>query len=104
MNGSRGFWRNMARNSIRPRELSKQFPKPFGILSDVGINLRVRTLKIAIRHDPGAAMSWAYDIHHVEIVVDDHAVEVGVDKIQPRSSAPVSEEPRFDVGKRKWSF
>ncbi len=42
-------------------------------------------------------MARAGDVDHVEIVLSDHPVEVGVDEVEPRRGSPMAQQPRFDV-------
>ena len=37
------------------------------------------------------------NVNHVQIVLFDHASEVRIDKVQPGSGSPVTQQPGFDV-------
>src|SRR5580658_2978908 len=87
----------MAGNAARKGELPEEFSQPIRIAADIGINLGIRPLKICIRHHSRTAMSWPAHKDHVEITRFDDAVKMGVDKVKPRSGAPVTEEAWLDV-------
>ena len=46
---------------------------------------------------PWTAVARARDVDHVQIVLLDDAVQMGVDEVQPRRRAPVAEQARLDV-------
>jgi hypothetical protein len=42
-------------------------------------------------------MTGSHHIDHVQIVLDDQAVEMDVDEVEAGGGPPVAEEPRLDV-------
>ncbi len=66
---SRAFPARHGWGSIRPEKPSKQATQPTRAAFDRGIAFGVRALQIGLRDQPGAAVAWADDIDHVEIVL-----------------------------------
>jgi len=63
---------------------------------------RTPTLMVAGVHDKQVAPERVVnDVDRAEVVPCDHAVEVGVDEVQPGRRAPVAEQPRLDVLERE---
>ena len=81
----------------REAELLEKLPHPVFILADVRIDLAIRPLEVCVRDDPRPAMSWADDVHHVQVVLLDDPVQVRVDEVQARCRAPVSQQAWLDV-------
>src|SRR5690242_17937945 len=71
MNRTRSFRGDMTWNAIGPRELPEKQSQPLSAALDIRIGLRIGTFEVAMRHESGAAMPWAYDIDHVQIVLFD---------------------------------
>ena len=97
MDRARCLGRHMTGDPARERELAKQPAHPVDIAADRWIDLAVGALEIGVSHDPGAAVARADDIDRVEVPVPDHAIHMGVDEVQPRCGAPMTEQPRLDV-------
>ena len=77
--------------------MSKQPPKAPSVFRDFRIDLRIGSLEIDVGHDRRAAMTGAREIDHVDILLDDHAIQVRVDETEARRRSPVSEKSRLDV-------
>src|SRR5205823_1865823 len=97
MNGTRRFWRRMARNSTWERKLPKKTAHSLSVLRDRRIDFAVGPFKIRIGHHPGTAMPGTADIDDVEVMNFDDPVEVGIDEIEPWRRAPVSQQPRLNM-------
>ena len=97
MDGTRCLGCVVAGNASRKRELLEQLFHTFFVLLNAGIELRVRTFKIGVRHHAGPAMSRPADVNNVEIVLRDQAVEVHIDKVQSRRRTPMTKQPRFHM-------
>ena len=97
VNGARRFRRDMARNTVGPGELPKEPLDTVSVLPDRRVDLAVRAFQIGMRHDPRTTVTGADDVDHVEIVLDDQPVQVGVDEIEPRGRPPMPEQARLDV-------
>src|SRR5215470_8954067 len=94
---ARRLGRHVARNTARKRELSEQPFHPLLVLRYVRVDLAVRALEVGVRHQTWAAVAWPGDKDHVEVVLLDDAIEMDVDEVEPRSRAPVPEQPWLDV-------
>src|SRR5262249_34972129 len=95
--GARGFGRAVAGNAAGKGELREQAFYALGILSDIGVELAVRSFEISVGNHAGAAVSGTRDADHVEVVLPDDAVAVSVDEVQPGRGSPMAQEPRLDV-------
>jgi len=87
----------VARYAAGKGKLFEQPPHPVRVLRDVGIDFAVGAFQLSVRHQPGSAVARPGDVDHVQNPVPDDAIQVGVDKIESRSGAPVTEQARFDV-------
>ena len=89
--------RGVAGNPAGKGKLPEQFAQAVSVAADVGIDLAVTALEIGIRHHAGSAVTRTADIDNVKVAVADRAVEVGINEVQPRRGAPMSEQPWLDV-------
>src|SRR5208282_4394337 len=87
----------MAADVAREGELLEELLHPLGILALVGIDLGVRSLKVAGGQDTRSAMTGAGHEDDVQVVALDHAVQVRPDERKRRARAPVAEQPMLDV-------
>src|ERR1700754_596327 len=97
MDGARRFRRHMARYAVRPREWAEQLAHARHAAVDTWIDLGVGTFEVRMRDEAGAAMAGADHVDHVEIALDDRAVQVRVDEIEARGGAPMAEQAVLDV-------
>ena len=88
---------HVARNAAGKRELGEEALHALLVLGDARIDLAVRRLEVGVRDQPGPPMPGPGDVDHVEVVLLDHPVQVGVDEVQSGRGPPVAEEPRLDV-------
>ena len=98
MDAAGRFRRDMARDAAREAELLEQPLHALGIPADVRIDLAIGALQIGVGDQRRPAMPRPDHIDHVEVVALDHPIEVDVDQVQPRGGAPMTEQPRLDVG------
>ena len=89
--------RDVARDPARERELAEQPPQPLLVAGDVRIDLAVGAVEIGARHQAGSAVARAGDVDRAQLARPDRPVHVGVDEVEPRGRAPMSEQPRLDV-------
>ena len=94
---ARRLGRVVTRDSARKRKLPEQLAQPGLIQRHVGVALRVRPFEVRVGHPGWTAVPWAHDVNRVEVALLDQAVGVGVDEVQPRSRAPVTQEAGLDV-------
>ena len=72
------------------RELLEELLHSLRILADVGIDLTVRAVQVVLSDNSIAAMTGSGDIDHIEIILDNGSIEMGIDKVLPRTGAPVA--------------
>ena len=84
-------------NTAGERELPEQPAHPLGVGGDVGVDLAVGAVQVCVGHQAGAAVSRTGEVDRGLLAFLDHPVEVGVEEVQPRRGAPVTEQARFDV-------
>src|SRR5580704_15759993 len=82
----------MAGNSTGKRELLEQALHTCRVARYCGIELAVAALQPGVGHQRGAAMSRPDDGNHVQIALDDDAVQVRVKEIQPGRGAPMPQQ------------
>ena len=97
VNRPRRLRRNMARNAERPAELTKKSLDAVGVLLDRRKKLGVGTFQIRVGHDARSAVPRANHINHVQITLDDGAVQVDVEKVQTGCRTEVAEQPWLDI-------
>ena len=102
VNGTGGFWCNVAGNSTRIRKLREQFCEPGGVARDVRIRLRVRAFEIRIGHHAWPAVPGASNENCIQIARADDAIQVRVHEVQTRRGAPVTKEAGFDLINCEW--
>ncbi len=85
------------RDAAGEGELPEQPGHARGVLGDRRVQLGVGSLQVGVGHHAGPAVPGPADVDDVQVPVPDHPVEVGVDQVQPRRGAPVTEQPRLDV-------
>ena len=61
------------------------------------VDFGIRAFEISVRHNSRAAVPRPDDIHHVEVLLVDQAVQMRVNKIQTARCAPMAQKPRLDI-------
>lgn len=97
MDGARRFRPRVTGNAIGPGELPKQLAQAIAIALYVRKSLGIRTFKISARHQTRPAMAWAGDQYHVQIILADEPIEMGVYEVQSRRRTPMAQQARLDV-------
>src|SRR5690349_17773132 len=97
MDGTRRFRSYVTRYSVRPGKLAEQPFDSIAILFNIRVGLRVRSLQVSVCNDPWPAMSWTNDVHHVEVVHPNEAVQMRINEVQTRRSPPMPQKPRFNI-------
>src|SRR5262249_45664664 len=97
MDASGGFGSNVARDAAGEAELLEQLLHPLHILADVWVHLAVGPFQVGMGNQGRAAMSWADDVDHVQVIALDDAVEVDAEHVQARRRSPVAEQARLNV-------
>ena len=94
---ARGLRRDVAGNAAGKRELGEEALHALLVLGDVRIDLAVSPLEVGVGDQAGPAVPGPGDVDHVQVVLGDQPVQVGVDEVQARRGPPVAQEPRLDV-------
>ncbi|MNQ89941.1 hypothetical protein D3C85_1052650 [compost metagenome] len=97
MDRSGNLSRYMAGNAIRPRKLPKQANQAVAVALHRRTELGVRAFEVGLGDHRRAAMTGTGDENHVQIVLFDQAIEVGIDQVQPGCRAPMAKQARLDV-------
>ena len=90
VDGARCLRRHVAGHAAGEGELLEQFPHAVLVLGNVGIDLRIGAVQPVLGHHGVAAVAGAGEVDHVQIVLLNDPVQVGVDEVLPRHGAPVS--------------
>jgi hypothetical protein len=98
---ARGLRGHVAGDPAGKGELPEQAPHAVGVLPDTGIDLAVGALEPGRRHEAGAAVTGADDVHHVRVAGHDRAIEVRVDEVEPGRRSPVAQQSGLDVLREK---
>ncbi|CAM5683211.1 hypothetical protein MAUB1S_00078 [Mycolicibacterium aubagnense] len=88
---------DMTGNATREREFAEQRRHALSVAGNIGTSPAVAALQPGVGEQCRSAVSRPDDIHHIKIVVDDCAIQVRVDEIQPRRGAPVTQRAGLDV-------
>lgn len=97
VNRTRRLRRDVTGNAAGEGKLFEQPLQPGFVLRDAGIDLAVSPFQISVRHQSRSAMPRPGDVNYIQVVFLDDAVQVDVDKVEPRRRTPVTEQARFDV-------
>ena len=91
------FWRDVAADVAREGELLEELLHPFRVLALVRIDFGVRPFEIRRPQHARRPVARSGHENHVEVVLDDHSVQVHPHERQRRARAPVAEEPVLHV-------
>ncbi len=97
VDGARRLRGDVARDATGERELLEQPQQAVLVLADVRIDLAVGALQVGVGDETGSTVPGTSDVEHAEVVLLDHPVQVGVEKVQARRGTPVAEEAGLDV-------
>src|SRR5204863_1380245 len=97
MNGTGRFRGDVARDAAGEGELFEQFLHAGLVRGNVRVNFAISAFEPGIGDDTRTAMAGPDDVNHVQITFFDKAIEVDVDEVQARRSAPMTEEAGFYV-------
>jgi hypothetical protein len=91
------FRRDVAADVAREGELLEELLHPFHVLALVRIDLGVRPFEVRRSKHARRPVARSGHENHVEVVLDDHSVQVHPHERQRRAGAPVAEEPVLHV-------
>ena len=74
----------MAGDTTGKRKLPEQSLHALAILANVGIDLTIGPLQVGVGHQPWTTVTWTGNINDIQIMGLDEAVEVYVNKVEPR--------------------
>ena len=97
VDGTWSFRRDMAADVAREGKLLEELCHPFRVFGFVRVDLGVGALEIGRAEHPRRAVAGSGDENHVEVVPDDHAIEVHPDERQRRARPPVPEQTMLDM-------
>ena len=89
--------RDVARDPARERELAEQLPQAVLAVTDRRVDLGIRSFEVRVRNEPRTTVTGPRHVDRIQVTFADGAVEVGVNEIEPRRGAEMSEQPRLDV-------
>ena len=97
IDGTGGFGGGGTGDAAGEGELLEELLHALRILADVGIDLTVRAVQVVLSDNSIAAMTGSGDIDHIEIIFDNGSIEMGIDKVLPRTGAPVAHNGALQV-------
>ena len=92
---------DMAWDSVRRGELTKETTHSVGVFGDLRIDLRVGALEVHVRDHRRPAVTGAGEKNYVRVALSDQAIQMHVDEAQTWRRSPVPEEPRLHVRGRE---
>ena len=99
MDGAGGLRGHLAGDAAGEGELLEELLQALFILADVGVDLAVRPLQIGLGDHGVAAVAGTGEVDHVQVVLVDDPVEVCIDEVLTRDSAPVTNDLFLDLGR-----
>src|SRR6266571_532139 len=87
----------MTGNAAWKGELREEPLQPLFILRDVRVDLAISTIEVGVCHEARSAVAWTRDVHYVQFVYFNDAIEMDVDEIQARRRSPVTKQAGLDV-------
>ena len=93
---------HMAGDAAGEGELLEQLLHAFLVPGDIGIDLCIRAVQPVLGHHGVAAVAGAGNIDHIQIILFDDAVQVGINKVLTGHSAPVTHNFLFYIIQRQF--
>ena len=97
VNRPRGLRRHVAADVAGEGELLEELSETLDVLALVRIDLRIRAFEVGRPEHARRAVAGARHEDHVEIVADDHPVQVHPDEREGGARPPVAEQPVLHV-------
>ena len=97
VNRSGRLGRHVARNPSRERKLPKELTEAVFVAADVGVDLAVRPLEVAVGDQSRPSVARPRHVDRVQVTGADCAIEVHVDEVQAGRRAEVAEQTRLHV-------
>ncbi len=96
---ARRLRRDVGRDAARERELREEALHAPLVAGDPRIDLAVRPVEPRVGDQAGSTVPGSGDVDDLPAAVGDDARQMRVDDVQTGRGAPVSEQPRLDVGR-----
>ena len=87
----------MAGDTAGEGKLLEQLLHTLDILAHIGINLAVGAVQPVLGYHGVAAMTGAGQIDHVQIILVDDTIQMGINKVLSGNGTPVTDDLLFDV-------
>ena len=97
VDGAGGLGGGVAGDAPGEGELAEQPLHARLVPADVGVDLAVGAVQIVLGHDGVAPVAGAGQIDHVQVILDDDPVQVGVDEVLAGTGAPVAHDGALQV-------
>ena len=98
VDGAGRLRRHMTGHTAGEGELLEQLLHAVLVLGDVGIDLGIAAVQPVLSHHGVSAVAGAGAVDHVQIILLDDPVQMGIDEILSRAGAPVSHDGLLQVG------
>ncbi|MPN00378.1 hypothetical protein SDC9_147572 [bioreactor metagenome] len=102
MDGAGRFRRHMTGDAAGEGELLKQLAHTVCVERHVGIDLRIAAIQPVLCHHGIASVPRPGQVDHIEIILSDHTVQMGIDKVLSGDRAPMTNDFVFDVFAAQW--
>src|SRR6185295_5068492 len=90
VNGTRCFRRNVTGDAARKRTLLEEPLHSVRGLRNVRIDFAISSFQVSIRYQARATVPWSRNVNNIELIALDHAIEMNINEVQARRSAPES--------------
>ncbi|MNI49007.1 hypothetical protein D3C73_1036010 [compost metagenome] len=87
----------MAGDAVRPGELAKQAKHAVFITLHGGAEFGIGALEVGLGDHRRSAMAGTGNENHVQVVLFDQSIQMGIDQVQPGRRPPMAQQPRLDV-------
>ena len=94
---ARGIRGHMGLDAAGEGELLEQTLQALLVLTDIGVDLTIGAVEVIHRDHTVAAVAGAREIDHIQVILVDNPVEMGVHKGLTGDCAPVADDFSFDV-------
>ncbi|MNC26087.1 hypothetical protein D3C75_742040 [compost metagenome] len=98
MDGARSFGSGMGGDSAREGELLEELDQTGNIPGNFRIDFGVAAVQVRVGNHDLAAVAGAFDVEHIQIILGDGPVQVGIDKVLAWDGAPVADGLYLHMG------
>ena len=97
IDGAGGLGGHVAGDAAGEGELLEQLLHALGVPADVGVDLRIGAVQVVLGHHGVTAVAGAGEVDHVQVILVDDPVQVGVDEVLTRAGPPVAHDGALQV-------